>query len=303
MSASEKVTDTAVNLVADAAEEVAGQAENFAEYARRLNRAKVQFYLLGMAVGGLTGAVIAYKTAYSRAETKYTKIADAEVEEMRRHYQEKGKALEAAAAKGDLETIVTERGYVEPDEEEDEKPPMAVQPGPVEGPIDFVVKPPTVEGRVPEEEEVRHEDASQVQNIFEKPPVDHEWNWHEERRKRSPDIPYVIHVDEKYELDYQIVTLTYYDGDDVLCQEDDSIIAPEDWDRLIGEGNLNRFGHGSNDPSIVYVRNDQLELIYEIVKSDNYYAEEVHGFSHTDYGKNLERMRARERAERDEQED
>jgi hypothetical protein len=36
------------------------------------------------------------------------------------------------------------------------------------------------------------------------------------------------------------------------------------------------------------------------VKSPNAYAEEVHGFQHTDYSRNLERMRARER---DEQED
>jgi hypothetical protein len=59
---------------------------------------------------------------------------------------------------------------------------------------------------------------------------------------------------------------------------------------------LDRFGHGSNDPSIVYIRNDTLEIIYEVVKSPHYYAEEVHGFKHEDlYRGNLERMRARER--------
>jgi hypothetical protein len=41
-------------------------------------------------------------------------------------------------------------------------------------------------------------------------------------RRRSPDIPYVIHYDERDEMeDYQEVTLTYYDGDDVLCDERD----------------------------------------------------------------------------------
>jgi hypothetical protein len=65
---------------------------------------------------------------------------------------------------------------------------------------------------------------------------------------------------------------------------------------LIGEKNLSRFGHGSQDPSVVYVRNDQLELVYEVVRSPQSYSEEVHGIKHESFEMgNLQRMRKRER--------
>ena len=282
MSVPDKVAETAQEMVVDAAEEVADKAEQFAEYARRLNKAKTKFYILGMAVGGLTGAVIAYKIAYSKAETKYSKIADDEIAEMRKHYQAKIVAAEATAQKlSPVKKIVAERGYKVPTEE---APPMAVPPPRVV---------PEDTGDEPEEPEVR--------NIFKQAEVTHEWDWHAERRKRSPDIPYVIHYDERFEIEgYAEVTLTYYDGDDVLCNERDEIIDPDNRVNLLGEGWMDRFGHGSNDPSIVYIRNDPLEIMYEVVKSPNYYAEEVHGFKHEEfYRGNLERMRARERDEND----
>lgn len=286
MSASEKAAETAKEVVADMAEGVAEQATNFAGYARQMNKAKIQFYLLGMAVGGLTGAVVAFKVAYSRAETKYSKIADAEISEMREHYQNKIVAAEATAQKQtSVQDLVVERGYSVP---EDTPQPMAVQPPER---VNLSEVKPEVEPEVEETE---------VKNVFEEAQPTHEWDWHKERRRRSPDIPYVIHIDEREELDFQSVTLTYFEGDNVLCDERDEVIGLDERDELVGENNLDRFGHGSGDVSVVYIRNDKLELIYEVVKSPNAYAEEVHGFSHGDYYKNLERMRIRER---DEQED
>jgi hypothetical protein len=131
-----------------------------------------------------------------------------------------------------------------------------------------------------------------IRNIFRDRDGEYEdvWDYHEERKHRSPDVPYVIHYDERHEMDYQDVTLTYYEVDDVLCDERDTVVDPDDRNRLIGEG------HGSNDAAIVYIRNDQLEIMYEVIKSPNSFAEEVHGFSHEGYDRgNLERMRARER--------
>lgn len=293
-------TEKAIDAAADVAGEMAQQMEMMEKTIRSLSRAKVQFYCLGMAIGGLTGAVIAYKFAYSRAETKYSKIADDEIAEMRRHYIEKGKALEAEVAKRPVEEIVTERGY-SAEVEVDTPPPMMVQP-----PKSDIVKPPTpAEDSFTPETLARmrakriEKESEESRNIFEEAEVNHVWNWHEERRRRSPDIPYVIHYDERHELDFEIVTLTYYTRDDVLCNDRDEVIDPDKRDALIGDGNLDRFGHGSNDASIVYVRNDELELIYEIVKSPHSYSEEVHGFSHYDATsyKNLERMRVRERDE------
>jgi hypothetical protein len=283
MSAVDKATNVVTDVAADAAAEVAQHAEQMEQFIRSMNKTRLKFGLLGAAIGTAAGATATFVLVYRRAQTKYSKIADDEIAEMRMHYQAKIKASEATAQKlTPVKEIVAERGYAEPDE----PPPM-------------VVKPPTVE----RQEEPPPPVEVETRNVFEDADaVDFEWDWHEERKSRSPDAPYVIHYDERYETEgYSEVTLTFYDGDNVLCNEHDEIVDPDDIDRLVGEKNLYRFGHGSNDAAIVYIRNDQLEILYEVIKSPNSYAEEVHGFSHDDaYRGNLERMRIRER---DEQED
>lgn len=272
------------NKAAEMAEDAIDVAAEMAKEnaVRLLNRTKLQFALGGWVLGAITGGFFAYKFAYSRAQTKYSQIVDDEIAEMREHYREKGRALESEAAKGDLDLLVNDLGY---SESEDEKPPMVIQPP-----------------RAETKSEDKPPEPPKTRNIFaEPPPVNHEWDWHAERRGRSPDTPYVIHYDERYELEYEETTLTYYTVDDVLCNNDDEVYDHDARNALIGEGSLDRFGHGSNDPSIVYVRNDKLELVFEVVKSPNCYAEEVHGFQHyIDSYKNLESMRNRERDDQEE---
>jgi hypothetical protein len=299
MSAADKAAETALNVAADVAGEVSDQAEIAEQTIRALNRAKVSYAVGGWLLGAATGAFFAYKFAYSRAETKYSKISDDAISEMRRHYQEKTRAVEAKEAKRPVGEIVKERGY-SPSEKET-PPPMAVQPPTpsrvIEAEDEAAGEPPDIPG----------EDEPPARNIFVQDGVEDpefEWDWHEERRGRSPDNPYVIHVDEKYDdasQGYDIITVTYYEGDDVLCNDRDEVIGHADRAELIGEGNLLRFGHGSGDPVIVYVRNDKVEIIYEVIRSPHKFAEEVHGFTHDSPAyRNLERMRMRER---DEQED
>ena len=267
--------------------------EKTRQVARTLTKNRIGFYALGMGVGAITGYFVAKRVL----ETKYSKIADAEIDEMREHYQAKARALEAEAAKRPVEEIVKERGY---SESNDEAPPMAVQP-PAQSPLTAEEIEEAEDGGDPPHWDPEREEKSETRNLFQEVEVTHVWDWHEERKKRSPDIPYVIHYDERFETEeYSDVTLTFYDGDGVICNERDEIVDPNDIDRLLGEKNLNRFGHGSNDASIVYIRNDELQIIYEVIKTPNSYAEEVHGFSHDDaYRGNLERMHKRERDEQD----
>jgi hypothetical protein len=304
--ATEKVIDTAADVVADVAQQ-AGEVEHLI---RSLNRAKVQFYLLGMVVGGITGAAVTYKLVSEKMKTKYSQIADEEIDEMRRHYREKTRAAEATAAKRPLEDLIEEQGYSSSENTTSDSPPMAVQP-----PVAVVRE--SQDGEADDEadgdvddEDAEDEDAeeeppfSEVRRIFQEEQrqralwVAPEWNYHEELRKRSPDAPYVIHYDERHEMSYQDMTLTYWDKDDVLSNERDEVIDPDERSALIGEDTLNRFGHGSGDRDIVFARNDKMELIFEICRSPNSFAEEVHGFSHDDLSHgNLERMRVRERDE------
>jgi hypothetical protein len=62
-----------------------------------------------------------------------------------------------------------------------------------------------------------------------------------------------------------------------FAMQKDEVI--DEQDELIGLANLSRFGHGSGDPNIVYVRNEEKKLDIEIVHSDRKYAVEVHGFA------------------------
>lgn len=224
----------------------------------------------GIAFGLAAGAAGGYFIAQRLLETKYNKIAETEIAEMREHYKNKEVARENTAAKEDLEDIIREKGY-------SVATPMAVTPpaAVVEAAANAAE-----EAEVPKI--VKEVKPIEVRNVFAEARVIDTWQHHKELAKRSPVRPYVIHYDEREERPYEEGTLTYYDADDVLCDEHDEVIGKDDRDQIIGEANLNKFGHGSNDASIVYIRNDRLETQYEVVRSPNSYAEEVHGFEHAD---------------------
>ena len=90
--------------------------------------------------------------------------------------------------------------------------------------------------------------------------------------------PYVIHVVEYHEsnLHFDKSTIYYYDLDDTLVDENEEPIA--DVDAIIGDG-LMRFGDGSDDPDIVYVRNEKLGIDYEVIRVEKSYQETVLGMT------------------------
>jgi hypothetical protein len=114
---------------------------------------------------------------------------------------------------------------------------------------------------------------NQTINVFRDPSFDYE----EELKHRTEDLPYVITHDEYFEgeKDYVQSSLTYFETDDTLVDDSDTPIG--DMESTIGEDNLIRFGHGSKSKNIVYVRNDRLGIDYEITRSSGSYLEEVLG--------------------------
>lgn len=106
--------------------------------------------------------------------------------------------------------------------------------------------------------------------------VEGQWNWEIELASRDEDAPYVIHLrefEEPYD-GYNRVSYTYYSGDDVLVDEDETPLAHGDL--IVGQKNL-KFGHGTEDPDTVFVRNDKLELLIEISRDPGSYEEKVLG--------------------------
>jgi hypothetical protein len=78
-------------------------------------------------------------------------------------------------------------------------------------------------------------------------------------------------VADEMEFDHH-VTLMYYAGDDILVDELDVPIY--NYQKIVGEL---KFGHGSQDPNIVYVRNEKLQLEYEILNNPESFQVEVLG--------------------------
>jgi len=111
-------------------------------------------------------------------------------------------------------------------------------------------------------------------NIFTSEGVSMDWDYELEKENRTMDKPYILHQDEYFskETEYSQSTLTYYSGDDILVDEQEVPIY--NYKAVVGDL---RFGHGSDDPNVVYVRNDKLSGEYEVIKDSGLYEIEVLG--------------------------
>ncbi len=102
----------------------------------------------------------------------------------------------------------------------------------------------------------------------------HDYTGHSKEEKEIEEAmekckPYVISPDDFSEIDeYTIKSLTYY-TDGVLTDERGKVIT--DVDNLIGKESLDHFGEYEED--CVYVRNDELNTDFEILRDYRAYSE------------------------------
>jgi hypothetical protein len=110
-----------------------------------------------------------------------------------------------------------------------------------------------------------------AQNIF-AANDDSGWDREKEEQFRTTEQPYIIHKDEFYaeERNYRQTTLTYYSGDDIMVDQEEVPM----YNYNVATGPL-RFGHGSGDANVFYVRNDKLRAEYEILKDPGMYSVEI----------------------------
>jgi hypothetical protein len=101
-----------------------------------------------------------------------------------------------------------------------------------------------------------------------------------EKANNSRDTrkPYVIGVEEFSEdmTHFDKLTIYYYEDDDTLVEGGEDIITDVDW--TIGNDSLDHFGDNSDDPDIVYVRNERISVDYEVIRLPKSYAETVLGY-------------------------
>ena len=246
---------TVADEVVDVAVDVVDLAEDtMREIAQAVD---TRIAVAAVAVGVVVGFGLGYVVAVKKLGRKYEQMVAEEVVEMQLHYKRANDVkVEIDREKPALDKVVAELGYV--------------APSPVAQPLMIA---PVIEKAEAEE---------QVLNVFAQPQpeIPEQWDFAEEAKKRQPGVPYVIHQSEIEEDEHEnVINLTYFEGDDVLANQADEALDQED---TIGLAALSRFGQGSGDDNIVYVRNEEYNSVYEVVKSYGTYAQEVHGFDPTD---------------------
>jgi hypothetical protein len=124
-----------------------------------------------------------------------------------------------------------------------------------------------VERRMREGKEVWEEQQKQWADVAEERTQVEEvvvvvFNYEEEMKTRSSNHPYIVSEDEYSEDSEDRVCWTFYEGSDTLADDKDEPIDLEDY---AGRANL-RFGYGSSDPNVVFIRNEKYDLWAEITK-------------------------------------
>lgn len=232
--------------------------------------------VLASVLSAASGTAVGYLVAKNRLERHYSDLASEEIQEAKLFYSKQNKRgefsdLSALAEKyeevpemseedaklmGELKDALVEVGYTSDD--------MAVEINP---------------------EEVLDVKQSIEKNIFDSSnPTDNDggFSLDDELDKKAKGLPYILEAEEFFEneSEYSQSALTYFEGDDVLVDERDTPI--DNVKRAIGEDNL-KFGCGSKDVNVVYIRNDRLNAEYEVTRSFGKFSVEVMGFiEHSD---------------------
>jgi hypothetical protein len=94
---------------------------------------------------------------------------------------------------------------------------------------------------------------------------------------RDTTRPYVISLEEFRDDNetYSKISVTYYVLDDTLTDERDAPIRDTS---IVGADYQEHFGEDSNDPDIVHIRNDKLQVDFEIARKNESYTHSVLGY-------------------------
>lgn len=256
MAAAEKIIDTIENAQ-EIVEETLDVLEGVPAWRCGLSRKQhaAQLIALGV-VAAAVGGVVAFHFGRKRMKSKYEAISKKEIEEAKEFYR----------------TLHKKDEYDSPDKVvEDRHPELTVVRDAADAIRRYQGESPTL-SMTDELEDVDDDDLE---------------------IRAGEETPYIITQDEFLRADpgFEQQVLTYYVGDDTLADQSDNVIdLPDD---VVGPDTLNRFGQGSSDARTVYVRNNKMNLDFEVVKSDGKYSHEVLGLQHSDDAR-FERMRNRQ---------
>lgn len=230
-------------------------------------------------VSASAGATAAYLVLNTKLERKYAERADREIEESKQALERKYK-VEAFAGLAEYEQPV----IVEPDIPEIDEEEVRTAARILTTELGYV--PYNKAGEKPEAQSAQERIevvASQRKSVWDDQPIVEtfadEFDLETEKAKRTNDAPYILQHDEFYdnENDNQQFTFTYYEGDDVMTDENGAPIDKAVIDRNLGLGNL-RFGYGTQQKDTVLIHNPISGNDYEIVREKGLHSIAAYGF-------------------------
>lgn len=240
---------------------------------------------VSLGIGGYGG----YYIANRKLRTLYNKMIKHDIEHTREYYQRRykeGKYATPEEAAGNLIPV----DLNSPEAEEA----LGLKPA-----VDALLSySPTFDGEEvaetdEEAERLQQEHEKKMSNIFQHGLRQEPWDHEAEllRRASEPNAPYILTQDEymSNETEFEQSTLTYYQVDDVLTDSRDEEIR--DSDNTVGDVNLTKFGHGSGDPNVLYIRNERLEMEFEILLERTSFVKAVLGFDEAPERERLRKFR------------
>ena len=196
---------------------------------------------VGTILGAAAGAAAGYFYATKRLESYYSDVASMEIAEAKEYYSTFYKSGEDSTPEGALQKRHPGVALNE-----------AVAANPVKVLTDEKVAPPSAETMERVLQGLRYGTPS---------PAD-----------TKIGMPEIISKEEYFENDwgYSQTSIEYY-ADDVLVDEDEDVM--DNVNLTVGLANLKQFGKRSRDPNVLYVKNDRVKVLYEIVRNEITYAE------------------------------
>lgn len=238
----------------------------------------------GLTVAGLVGATVGYVVASKTLEKKFRELTDQEIAEARVFYQN-------LYHRAPLVVDPVEEEEDSEDLEEDEK--AEDNPAGTWDELSSVQQDRIMTNAVqalgtyvPPTEEVEVTEKTRevtVRNTFTEYQAPGDEVMAALMADRDPSEPYIITKSEYYENepDHEQKAFTYYEADQVLVDDQEEYNPIEDHDRVVGEDNLLRFGYGSGDEHVLYIRNETVDPPFDlcITRSTGKYTDEVMGFA------------------------
>lgn len=273
--------ETLVEVVEEAVDQVVRVNVVKAFFARKHTQIGLTA-LVGVGLGLVTG----YKVAEKRLQTKFDMQLERELESTREWLHDQGAKVNKEGIYADPEALLEVVKKENPDDDPDVPVTMKTDYKAMFDPEsatdgdeqnEFLQGPPATVTEISEEAHV-----VQKKLFVEPSPETDEYHATATEALIAAGLPYVISADDfnENETEFEQVTITWFAGDGVLADEREQMI--EDVEGIVGASNMDRFGYLSNDNNIVYVRNPDKELEFEVVHSDGNYAQEVLGFEHSD---------------------